>query len=226
MTAYIDDHKDRYGVEPICKLLPIAPSTYYDAKRRPPSARAVRDARLTAEIRRVHAEKVGRQLNREGIPVARCTVKRLMAQLGLRGAVRGKTRRTTTPDDAAPPTSERRTPTTLQDSRNRASGEPGAVQGGVGLRLRFWRAGRDRVGSGRVRSGGRQPCCPSPTPGDARSPLRRRASRRRSASEWERESSKPLQGKRLGQRVRVRCPDWELPDRAVTPGLPVPIGPR
>ena len=135
MTAYIDDHKDRYGVEPICKLLPIAPSTYYDAKRRPPSARAVRDARLKAEIRRVHAEnfgvygaeKVWRQLNREGIPVARCTVKRLMAQLGLRGAVRGKTRRTTTPDDAAPPTSERRTPTTLQDSRNRASGEPGAV---------------------------------------------------------------------------------------------------
>jgi putative transposase len=110
MTAYIDDHKDRYGVEPICELLPIAPSTYYDAKRRPPSARAVRDEALKAEIRRVHvenfgvygAEKVWRQLNREGFPVARCTVERLMAQLGLRGAVRGKTRRTTTPDEAAP----------------------------------------------------------------------------------------------------------------------------
>jgi hypothetical protein len=76
MTAYIDDHKDRYGVEPICELLPIAPSTYYDAKRRPPSARAVRDEALKAEIRRVHvenfgvygAEKVWRQLNREGFP--------------------------------------------------------------------------------------------------------------------------------------------------------------
>ena len=75
MTAYIDDHKDRYGVEPICELLPIAPSTYYDAKRRPPSARAVRDEALKAEIRRVHvenfgvygAEKVWRQLNREGV---------------------------------------------------------------------------------------------------------------------------------------------------------------
>jgi transposase InsO family protein/transposase-like protein len=110
MIAYIDDTKHRYGVEPICALLPIAPSTYYDGKRRPPSARAVRDARLKAEIRRVHAEnfgvygakKVWRQLNREGIPVARCTVERLMAHLSLRGAVRGKTRRTTIPDEAAP----------------------------------------------------------------------------------------------------------------------------
>ena len=110
MITYIDDHQDRYGIEPICEVLPIAPSTYYDAKRRPPSARAVRDARLKAEIRRVDAEnfgvygaqKVWRQLNREGIPVARCTVERLMRDLGLRGAVRGKTRRTTVPDEAAP----------------------------------------------------------------------------------------------------------------------------
>jgi len=110
MTAYIDEHKHRYGVEPICRLLPIAPSTYYGAKGRPPSARAVRDAELKTQIRRVHAEnfgvygaeKVWRQLNREGISVARCTVERLMATLGLRGAVRGKTRRTTIGDEHAP----------------------------------------------------------------------------------------------------------------------------
>jgi putative transposase len=110
MTAYIDENKHGFGVEPICELLPIAPSTYYDAKHRPPSPRAVRDAELNTQIRRVHSEnfgvygarKVWRQMNREGIPVARCTVERLMAELGLRGAVRGKTRRTTTPDEAAP----------------------------------------------------------------------------------------------------------------------------
>jgi putative transposase len=106
MIAYIDRHKDRYGVEPICRLLPIAPSTYYAGKQRPPSARAVRDARLKAEIRRVYDDnfgvygvrKVWRQLHREGIPVARCTVERLMGELGLVGVRRGKTRRTTTPD--------------------------------------------------------------------------------------------------------------------------------
>jgi putative transposase len=110
MIAFIDCHKDRFGVEPICRLLPIAPSTYYARKQRPPSARAVRDARLKVEIRRVYddnfgvygARKVWRQLHREGIPVARCTVERLMGELGLRGAVRGKTHRTTTPDAAAP----------------------------------------------------------------------------------------------------------------------------
>jgi putative transposase len=110
MTAYIEAHKDHYGVGPICEMLPIAPSTYYDAIRRPPSARALRDAKLKPEILRVHAEnfgvygaeKVWRQLRREGISVARCTVERLMRDLGLRGAVRGKTRRTTTPDEAAP----------------------------------------------------------------------------------------------------------------------------
>jgi putative transposase len=109
MIAYIDQHKHRYGVEPICRVLPIAPSTYHAAQRRPASARAVRDRQLKAEIVRVHAEhfgvygarKVWRQLHREGIAVARCTVERLMGELGLRGAVRGKTRRTTTPDAAA-----------------------------------------------------------------------------------------------------------------------------
>jgi transposase InsO family protein len=109
MIAYIDRNRHRYGVEPICRVLPIALSTYYQATRRPASARAVRDAKLKAEIARVHAEhfgvygarKVWRQLHREGIAVARCSVERLMHELGLRGAVRGKCRRTTTPDAAA-----------------------------------------------------------------------------------------------------------------------------
>jgi putative transposase len=109
MIAYIDAHRDRFGVEPICQLLPIAPSTYYHAKRRLPSARALRDEELKVEIGRVHAEnfgvygarKVWRQLGREGIGVARCTVERLMRQLGLRGVRRGKPHTTTTPDQAA-----------------------------------------------------------------------------------------------------------------------------
>jgi putative transposase len=106
MIAYIDAHRDRFGVEPICELLPIAPSTYHAAKRRPPSARALRDEELKAEIARVHAEhfgvygarKVWRQLGREGVTVARCTVERLMRELHLQGVRRGKARRTTTPD--------------------------------------------------------------------------------------------------------------------------------
>ena len=109
MIAYIDRNKDRFGVEPICRVLPIAPSTYYQARRRPSSARAVRDGQLKAEITRVHGEqfgvygarKVWRQLHREGIAVARCTVERLMGELGLEGVRRGKPRRTTTPDAAA-----------------------------------------------------------------------------------------------------------------------------
>jgi putative transposase len=103
MIAFIDDHRGAYGVEPICKVLPIAPSTYHDrvAKRADPtklSARAKRDDALRPEIRRVFKEnfevygarKVWRQLGREGIPVARCTVERLRADLGLQGAIRGK----------------------------------------------------------------------------------------------------------------------------------------
>ena len=109
MIAYIDQHKHRYGVEPICRVLPIAPSTYYQHTKGPPSARAVRDAQLKVEIAQVHAEhfgvygsrKVWRQLHREGIAVARCTVERLMGELGLEGVRRGKARRTTTPDAAA-----------------------------------------------------------------------------------------------------------------------------
>ena len=110
MIAYIDGHKERFGVEPICMHLPIAPLTYYDNKSRLPSARQQRDEHLIVEIRRVHASnfgvygarKVWRQLNREGIPVARCTVERLMRKMGLEGARRGKKRRTTIPDDIAP----------------------------------------------------------------------------------------------------------------------------
>ena len=115
MIAFIDDHRAVYGVEPICKVLPIAPSTYHDhiAKRANPerlSARAKRDLMLKPEIERVFTEnfevygarKVWRQLNRESIPVARCTVERLMSELGLQGVIRGKRIRTTVQDKAAP----------------------------------------------------------------------------------------------------------------------------
>jgi putative transposase len=109
MIAYVDANRDRFGVEPICQVLPIAPSSYYDAKRRLPSARALRDEELKVEIRRIHEEnfgvygvrKVWRQLHREGIAVARCTVARLMRELGLQGVRRGKPHKTTTPDAAA-----------------------------------------------------------------------------------------------------------------------------
>jgi transposase InsO family protein len=115
MIAFIDDHREVHGVEPICRVLPIAPSTYHNhlAKRADPgklSARAKRDMALKSEIERVFAEnfevygprKVWRQLNREGIGVARCTVERLMGDLGLQGVIRGKPIRTTVQDKAAP----------------------------------------------------------------------------------------------------------------------------
>ena len=114
MTSFIDDHRAAHGVEPICGVLPIAPSTYYEQKAREadPSrlpARARRDAILVGEVERVWqqnrcvygAHKVWHQLNREGIEVARCTVERLMRQQGLRGAVRGRRARTTVPDELA-----------------------------------------------------------------------------------------------------------------------------
>ncbi len=109
MTAYIDQHRDRFGVEPICSVLQFAPRTYYAIKARPPSARALRDAELKPEIARVHGDnfgvygvdKVWAQLNREGIRVARCTVARLMRDLGRRGVVRGKPKYTTLPGDGA-----------------------------------------------------------------------------------------------------------------------------
>ncbi len=109
MIAYIDGHRDRFGVEPICRALQFAPRTYYAAKARPPSARSVRDEQLKPQIAAVHAQnfgvygaaKVWAQLNRQGTRVARCTVERLMADLGLRGAVRGKPVRTTVADETA-----------------------------------------------------------------------------------------------------------------------------
>ena len=115
MIAFIDDHRKVHGVEPICRVLPIAPSTYYDhlAKRADPSClsdRARRDAELRPEIERVFeanfrvygVRKVWRQMRREGSAVARCTVARLMRDLGLKGVIRGKKVRTTIPDKAAP----------------------------------------------------------------------------------------------------------------------------
>jgi transposase InsO family protein len=114
MVSFSDRHREAYGVEPICKLLPIARSTYFkhkelvaDPTRR--SQRAQRDDRLRTEVRRVWDEhfqvygvrKVWRQLRREGVDVARCTVTRLMRQTGLRGVVRGRTFKTTIADVAA-----------------------------------------------------------------------------------------------------------------------------
>ena len=115
MIAFIDDHREAYGVEPICRVLPIAPSTYHAhaARRADPSRlpdRLRRGADLKVEIQRVFVEnfgvygvrKVWRQLRREGFKTARCTVARLMRDMGLRGAVRGKPLRTTISDKAAP----------------------------------------------------------------------------------------------------------------------------
>jgi putative transposase len=111
MSAFIDEHRATFGVEPICRSLGIAPSTYYAVRARQaaPSARAQRDRELLEHIRRVHGEsrglygarKVWWQLRREGVPVARCTVERLMRQADLEGVVRGKRRRTTIVDEAA-----------------------------------------------------------------------------------------------------------------------------
>jgi putative transposase len=119
VVDYIDAHRDRVvegkrlGVEPICDALceagvQIAPSTYYATKTRPPSARALRDAELIEDIKVAHkanlgvygARKIHAELNREGVPVARCTVERLMRAEGLRGIPREKTRKTTVGDGA------------------------------------------------------------------------------------------------------------------------------
>lgn len=115
MVSFIDAHREVYGVEPICRVLPIAPSTYHahvartvEPTRR--SARARRDDALGPEVRCVFEEnfrvygvrKVWRQLRREGFDVARCTVARLMRAMGLAGVIRGKPVRTTVSDRAAP----------------------------------------------------------------------------------------------------------------------------
>lgn len=117
MMDFIEEHRDEHGVEPICAMLPIAPATYYThrARRLDPElrpARAKRDEELSVDVRRVWqesfdgvygAEKVWRELQREDVAVARCTVERLMRGMGLRGALRGRAFKiTTTPDLAAP----------------------------------------------------------------------------------------------------------------------------
>ena len=114
IVEFIDNHKQEFGVEPICRVLTehgckVSSSTYYDARSRPPSKRAVRDDELKSEIVRVHesnysvygARKVWLQCRREDIEVARCTVERLMGELGLEGARRGKKKRTTVADPLA-----------------------------------------------------------------------------------------------------------------------------
>jgi putative transposase len=114
MVGFIEAHRGQYGVEPICAVLPIAPSTYYEQKARQADprrlpARIQRDTGLRAAIQRVWhanrrvygARKVWRQLGREGVAVARCTVERLMRAEGLRGVVRGRRVRTTLPEPAA-----------------------------------------------------------------------------------------------------------------------------
>ena len=115
MIQFIEDHRDDHGVEPICRVLPIAPATFYDnmAKRADPSRlsdRAKRDAELKPEIERVFEQnlkvygvrKVWRQMHREGFDIARCTVARLMKDIGIEGVIRGKRPRTTIPDKALP----------------------------------------------------------------------------------------------------------------------------
>ena len=115
MIAFIDDHRALYGVEPICKVLPIAPSSYYDhvAKRANPetrSDRAKQDTAFQANIQRVFTEnfevygarKIWRQMRRESREVARCTVKRLMRTMGLQGAVRGRSVKTTISNKVTP----------------------------------------------------------------------------------------------------------------------------
>ncbi len=116
MNAFIDEHRSAYGVEPICRVMQVAPSTYWlHAQRKACPAlrpqRAQRDDVLAGEVQRVWqanrqvygVRKVWRQLHREGLQVARCTVARLMRRLGLRGVVRGKQVRTTVPEASACP---------------------------------------------------------------------------------------------------------------------------
>ncbi len=116
LINYIDQHRSEFGVEPICRALSeagaqIAPSTYYAARTRPPSARAVRDEELKPLVRKIFDDNLGvygvrkiyKQLRREGHQVPRCQVERLMRDLGLFGAVRGKAKRTTIPATARRP---------------------------------------------------------------------------------------------------------------------------
>jgi transposase InsO family protein len=106
----IDHLRGGFGVEPVCRVLDLCSGTYYARKRRPPSARARRDAVMLERIEAVHAANYGvygarrvhKQLRRQGVQVARCTVERLMRRHGLEGVRRGSKKRTTTPDATAP----------------------------------------------------------------------------------------------------------------------------
>jgi putative transposase len=133
MKAFIDEHRSEYGVEPICKVLPIAPSTYWEhAARQADPARVPerdrRDVALSQEIARVHAEnlsvygvrKVWRQLGREGCQVARCTVGRLMKRMGLQGIIRGKGVKTTVSSPGTPCPEDK-------VNRNFTAGKPNAL---------------------------------------------------------------------------------------------------
>ena len=173
MSVFITAHRARFGVAPICRVLsehgcPIAPKTYYGALRGPPSDRAVRDEQVLTEIRRVHeasnglygARKVYHQLRRDGgvggVPVARCTVQRLMREAGLRGVRRGRMVRTTCPDTTAvraPDVVKREFSATgaepVVGGGLHVMGEPGEVSGAPlvagGWPLRFHRPGSCRV---------------------------------------------------------------------------------
>ncbi len=115
MVDFIEDHREEHGVEPICAVLPIAPSTYYEHRRKRAqpelrSVRAKRDEELKPEIRRIYeaslggvygARKVWQELGREGLEVARCTVERIMRKMGLQGARRGRALKITTISDDA-----------------------------------------------------------------------------------------------------------------------------
>lgn len=123
MFAFVDKHRDEHGVEPICKALQFAPSTYYALRSRPESARAVSDREPGEKIESIHAgncgvygaRKVHKELHRQDIPAARCTVERLMRQKGLRGISRAKGPRTTKP------TPETGTPADLVERRFQAA---------------------------------------------------------------------------------------------------------
>ena len=109
-VRFIDAHRDRWSVRAMCAALEFSERTYFAAKRRPRSARAIGDEEHKIEIRRVWDQnyrcygprRVYKQLRREGYPIARCTVERLMGDMGLRGVQRGKKRWTTIVDDSAP----------------------------------------------------------------------------------------------------------------------------
>ncbi len=114
MSAFIDQNRSRFGVEPICRELEVSASAYWARRTTPPSLRTVRDKVLLDEIQRVHTKafgiygqlKVWQQLQREGITSARCTVERLMRQHGIEGVRKGTTQRTTIPSSTPIPTDD------------------------------------------------------------------------------------------------------------------------